>query len=194
MRVYITEQRNQRAHSSGASSLYVALVIPNIQTVLRRNADAFCRVQQRFGMGLGMGAGVAANQAGRAPGISQCLHQWLRKAMWFVGDDTPWQTALLQYVDELGHAWKECSVGANVGGVMRQKSIAQRWKFCFIRINVETQFQQPGRAVRGLQARNLKRERGQVMQAAHMIERSPQVWGCICKGAIQVEKDCPDFC
>ena len=134
-------------------------------------------------------AGVAADQACRARGLPEFFHQGHGVAVRLVGDDAPGHVALIEFGDQGGDAGKDFAAVAQVRLVVLQESVAQAVVVGCTGFDVESEFEQSARAVRGLRADDFRRQGSKVAQCAHMVQRLAHIGCGVGKRAVEIEEN-----
>ncbi|CWP27338.1 Uncharacterised protein [Neisseria meningitidis] len=88
----------------------VAFGITDVECVLRVGVDLSARIQHGFDAGLGFAAGVAADDDGGWDDEAEFGDEFVGEAHGFVGDDAPFDAALVEFGNEFVHAVKELGV------------------------------------------------------------------------------------
>ena len=78
---------------------------------------------------------------------------------------------------------------ADVALVIGEEDVAQRVVAGMFRLDAEAELEQAARAVRGLRADDIQRQRRQIARGAGVVQRGGKVGRGVGEGAVEVEQD-----
>ena len=143
-------------------------------------------------MRLDVGGRVAAHHAAGEVVKREQAQERLGESLALVGDDAPGELACADFHEQLGNAFEEPRLDAQLLLVEIEEALAQRAVALVFGRDIEPGLEQPARSARSVRARDLGRQGRQAPLGAHPVQRAGEIGSRVRQRAVQVEQDRAD--